>query len=418
MNNLAFQGVILSSFFWGYFVTQIPGGLLSEKYGGKHILGLGIFSTAVLTIFTPIIVHMYGSTGLIILRVLIGLGEGTTYPASSVLISKWAPPNERSKIGAMVSSGAAMGIVLGNGLSGILIEYSPIGWPIVFYFFGALGVLWFIVWTALCYSNPDVHPFIREAEKNYLHEAMNEHTHKVPPPTPWRHIVTSVPIGALVAGKFGFAWGFYTLSSDLPKYMNSVLELSTKANGLLTALPYVALLLFSNTSSWPADWLIKSRRMSRTNVRKIWFTISMIAPAIFIVAAAYVGSDRTAVVTLLTFAVALMAPTYSSLSLNPNDLSPNFAGTIMAIANMFGTLAGILAPYLVGVLTPNQTVSEWRLVFWITFVIAWLTTLIFDIWAQGKVQPWNDLDAEINREKKDEMRMEPTEDSTSSTEQP
>lgn len=50
------QGIILSSFFWGYVITHIPGGLLAEKFGGKYVLSLGILSTAIFTLLTPVII--------------------------------------------------------------------------------------------------------------------------------------------------------------------------------------------------------------------------------------------------------------------------------------------------------------------------------------------------------------------------
>lgn len=51
------QGVILGAFFWGYVLTHVPGGILSEKFGGKYTLGLGILSTAIFTIITPVTIH-------------------------------------------------------------------------------------------------------------------------------------------------------------------------------------------------------------------------------------------------------------------------------------------------------------------------------------------------------------------------
>ena len=51
------QGVILGAFFWGYVITHIPGGILSEKFGGKYTLGLGILSTAVFTLITPVVIN-------------------------------------------------------------------------------------------------------------------------------------------------------------------------------------------------------------------------------------------------------------------------------------------------------------------------------------------------------------------------
>lgn len=99
------QGIILSSFYWGYAATHLPGGLLAEKFGGKWTLGLGILSTAVFTLLTPLAVDAGGSTALIILRVLMGLGEGTTFPAMSALLAAWVPLNERSKLGSFVFGG-------------------------------------------------------------------------------------------------------------------------------------------------------------------------------------------------------------------------------------------------------------------------------------------------------------------------
>lgn len=52
------QGVILSSFFWGYVLTHLPGGILAEKFGGKYTLALGILSTAIFTIATPLAVEL------------------------------------------------------------------------------------------------------------------------------------------------------------------------------------------------------------------------------------------------------------------------------------------------------------------------------------------------------------------------
>ncbi|XP_055769141.1 sialin-like [Salvelinus fontinalis] len=47
------QGWILGSFFYGYILTQIPGGYLASKYGAKWLLGLGILGTVIFTLLTP-----------------------------------------------------------------------------------------------------------------------------------------------------------------------------------------------------------------------------------------------------------------------------------------------------------------------------------------------------------------------------
>jgi len=69
------QGIILAAFFYGYVTTQIPGGMLAQRFGGKRLLLFGIFWTAVLTILTPVITHYGGFLGIVLTRVFEGIGE-------------------------------------------------------------------------------------------------------------------------------------------------------------------------------------------------------------------------------------------------------------------------------------------------------------------------------------------------------
>ena len=68
------QGLILGSFFYGYICTQIPGGWLAEKFGGKWLFGLGVLGTAVLTLLTPVAAKLSVGT-LLAVRVVEGIGE-------------------------------------------------------------------------------------------------------------------------------------------------------------------------------------------------------------------------------------------------------------------------------------------------------------------------------------------------------
>lgn len=396
---LTFQGIILSSFFWGYIITQIPGGLVADKFGGKHTLGIGILSTAIFTIVTPVVVETFGATGLVVLRCLMGLGEGTTFPALNVLIAQWAPPHERSKIATVAMAGCQIGTIVGNLLTGVMIKNSSMGWPVVFYFYGGVSIVWFVAWCILCYSHPEDHPFITEKEKKYLHETMKEHTHRVAKLPPWRDMLMSVPLWALLAAKFGIDCGYHTMVTDLPLYMSNVLKFPVQSNGFYTALFYVFMWLASVSSSWLADWVVKTDRMSRTNTRKACTTVATVIPAIFFVTGSYAGCDKILTVILFTVGMGFMGFMYPGMMVNGLDLSPNYSGTLMAIMSTVGALAGIGGPYMVGILTTNQSVSEWRVVFWITFAIFLVAAVIFVFWADGEVQYWNNPDARIPNKK-------------------
>lgn len=69
--------------------------------------------------------------------------------------------------------------------------------------------------------------------------------------------------------------------------------------------------------------------------------------------ASYAGCDRVLVVALFTLCMGFMGTFYPGMKVNPLDLSPNYAATIMAVTNGIGALTGALAPTIVGVMTPN-----------------------------------------------------------------
>ncbi|KAG4078473.1 hypothetical protein HA402_009185 [Bradysia odoriphaga] len=405
------QGVILSSFYWGYAITHLPGGLLAEKFGGKYTLGLGILSTAVFTLLTPICVEWGGSTSLIVLRVLMGLGEGTTFPALSSLLAAWIPLKERSKLGSLVFGGGQVGTILGTLISGLLLQNFP-GWSSVFYFFGGLALVWVVIFMFICYSDPESHPFITDKEKDFLKKELGQlERDKTLPPTPWKAILTSVPMMALVCAQIGHDWGFYVMVTDLPKYMADVLRFSISENGLYSSLPYLLMWIVSISTGFLSDFLIVRNYLSITNARKVFTAVAALGPAIFIIAASYAECNRMVVVVMFIFSMGFMGTFYPGMKVNPLDLSPNYAGTLMAITNGIGAITGILSPYIVGVMTPNSSLTEWRAVFWISFAIFVSTTVVYVLWASGEVQPWNyppETSIENGRNKSDEPSEEQT----------
>lgn len=108
----AIQGWILSSFYIGYVVTHIPGGLIAEKFGSKWVMSLGILIMAILNALTPLAVEFGGDIALIAIRILMGFAGGTTYPALSVMLAAWVPEKERGKLGSVVFGGGQVCIRL------------------------------------------------------------------------------------------------------------------------------------------------------------------------------------------------------------------------------------------------------------------------------------------------------------------
>ncbi|KAJ1519672.1 hypothetical protein ONE63_004938 [Megalurothrips usitatus] len=408
------QGLLLSAFYWGYVVTQVPGGLVADRFGGKHTLTVGMLVSVASTAAAPLAVRWGGWVGMLVARVVCGLGQGVIFPALNVLLAAWVPAEERGKLGALVLSGSNLGTVVGTAISGALIHFLA-SWDSVFYAFSAAASVWTVFWCLLCHDSPATHPYITSAEAKFLQDKLSHRSAKGGAPIPWRAILTSLPFWGLVAKTVGHDWGFFTMIADLPKYMKSVMKFRIHENGVLSALPYLAMWLCSLMFGCIADWLIKSDRLSITNTRKLLTTVSSLGPAAGIIGASYAGCDRYLVVGLFTLGMASMGAYYSGTRVNALDLSPNYAGTIMALVNAIGALSGIVTPYLIGVLIPNSSMQEWRLVFWITVAVLVATNMVFVFLGSGEVQHWNEparpkdknkAEPEVSADKEEGTRLE------------
>ncbi|XP_053237247.1 sialin isoform X5 [Podarcis raffonei] len=378
------QGWILGSFFYGYIITQVPGGYLARQFGGKKLLGFGILGTAIFTLFTPLAADL-GVGYLIAVRALEGLGEGVTFPAMHAMWSCWAPPLERSKLLSISYAGAQLGTVVSLPLSGLICYY--MNWIYVFYIFGALGVLWFIFWMLIVSDTPETHKRISHAEKEYILSSLTDQL-STQKSIPWGAILTSLPLWAIVVAHFSYNWTFYTLLTLLPTYMKEILRFDVQENGFLSALPYFGCWICIILSGQFADYLREKQNMPTVCVRKTFTLIGMIGPAVFLVAAGFIGCDYEMAVAFVTISTTLGGFSTSGYSINHLDIAPSYAGILLGITNSFGTIPGMVGPLVAKSLTHSNTVGEWQTVFYIAAAINLFGAIFFALFSSGEVQDW------------------------------
>ncbi|XP_060843130.1 putative inorganic phosphate cotransporter isoform X1 [Rhopalosiphum padi] len=407
------QGYVLSSFFYGYVITQIPFGILSKKYGAKYFLGVGMLINSVFGFLVPLSAN-FGIFSLITIRFIQGLGEGPIVPCTHALLAKWIPPNERSRMGAFVYAGAQFGTVISMPLSGVLSEYGFAGgWPSIFYVFGAIGTLWSVAFLWLVHEDPESHPTIPHDERKYIISSVWGAAGVSSPPVPWRSILKSAPFWAILVAHMGQNYGYETLMTELPTFMKQVLHFNIKANGTYSSLPYLAMWVFSMVASHIADMMISSEKFTHTLTRKIVNSIGQFGPAIALIAASYTGCDPYLTVAILTVGVGLNGAIYSGFKVNHLDISPRFAGILMSLTNCLANLAGLLAPIVAGyVIDKRPTQAAWRVVFITSAVVYMVCCTIYLIFGNGTRQPWdNPSNDQMNLEhkknkKKNKMAMD------------
>ncbi|CAG7834263.1 unnamed protein product [Allacma fusca] len=385
------QGLVLGSIYWGSLVAKIPGGLFAQRYGGKFCLGIGIFGASVMSLLIPV-AAMWNWHALLITRAVQGLFDGFCSPAMHTILAKWAPPSERSKLGTFIYAGGQLGTAIVMVSSGYMIESNFVGgWPAPFYVTGALGATWTIFWLVLASESPDKSSRTSVEEMIFIQKSIGTQPRKAKLAVPWKQVLTSMPVWAIIVANTADAWGFYTFLTELPTYMKTVLHFNIKTNSWLSALPYLISWGFSNMLTQVADHLISSKRFTIVTVRKACETIGHLGSAITLVAASYAGVSKSLTVSLLIIGIAINGATYGGYGVNHVDIAPNHAGVLLGVTSTIANVCGIAAPYVASVFINEQpTLDNWQSVFFITAGIYIFDVIFYLTFASGEVQHWNE----------------------------
>ena len=340
--NATQKGVVLSSFFLGYMLGQIPSGWLANRIGGRLTLGLALLLWSLFTAITPI-AALAGFSTLIVTRVVMGAGEAATFPATYNLFPKWIPRQERSRAVAATLGGIPLGTVLGLSLSGLLV--AAYGWPSVFYVFGAVGIVLAVFWFMLVRDSPAQHPGVTPEERAVI-EAGTDVAKAERAPLPVGELLRSLPFWALVINHFCSNWILYVLLSWLPSYLRDVQHLAISKAGFAAAAPWLAMFAVSNASAWIADAMIR-RGVSVSLVRKLMQATGLIGSSAFLLLVTQAGSP-TAAVLMICGALGMLGLTWAGYAPNHLEIAPRHADILMGITNTAGTIPGIVGVAVTG----------------------------------------------------------------------
>ncbi|CAH1116592.1 unnamed protein product [Phaedon cochleariae] len=398
------KSVILSSFYWGYILLQLWAGELGRTFGTKKFLAGAMFVNSTACLLVPILASQLGSYGVMGCRMVQGMAQGFFYPSIYNVLGRWSPKEERSTLGAFALSGNAFGTILTMPIVGFM-SASSFGWPSTFYLFGVLGFSWMILWLYFGSSSPSEHGSITDFEKKYIEDTMGDQDSNQKKGAPWKAILTSAPVWAIVFTHIGQTWGYTTLITEIPNYMNNVMKFDMNSNGVLSGSPYLIYFILTCFCGVLADYTINKEILSRANTRKIFTTTASVIPAAALMILSFLPDDsRILSVSMLMVAVASNAGINGGFNVNHIDLSPKYAGILVALGNSSGNLFAILAPLLVQIIVTDETdKSQWRIIF-ITSALWYLASnVIYVLFASGDIQWWNDDSENLKKNESDDV---------------
>ena len=357
------KGVVLSSFFIGYILLQVVSGTLANRYGGKLVLGVAVIWWSLFTVLTPP-AALISLPMLIAARIALGLGEAAVFPASINMVGRWVPAANRSRAVAMFASGLSLGTMVALPATGWLVRSS--GWPMPFYVFGALGLVWAAVWFAKVGNGRGVEP-----------EAASDHR-----TIPWKRILTTPAVWAIIVNHFCNNWSLYVLLAWLPSYFKTTFGVTLANAGLLSAAPWLVSFLMANVAGHWADQLIRAGKPV-TFVRKLMQSIGLLGGALFLLLLQTAGSAPVGVL-LMCGATGTLAFCLAGFGPNSFDIAPRYADVIWGVSNTFATIPGIVGVAVTGWLVDRT--GGYTAPFVVTAALATLGAVVFLAFGSGERQ--------------------------------
>lgn len=332
-------GFIQSAFFYGYLFAQLPGGWLSNKFGGQKVLPFGVVLWSAATAAVPFVAGDIG--WLSFSRVIVGLGEGLSPPAAADVIARYVPVNERARATSFVFGGLNMGTVAGLTIAPSLIE--TLGWPSVFILFGVIGIVWCYWFNAVVPTNieaeaekPRERALAAEGNGSDAGDPAAEGDQGIP----WGTFVRHTPLRALTYIHFCNNWAIYTILSWLPTFYKDSLKVDLQGAAHLALLPPIAGIAVSLVAAPLADGLIE-KGVSITTVRKLMQSVAFLSPAACMLACIF-SEDKQLSTWLLPLGLGLQTFSFAGLYSNHQDIAPKYASILLAITNIFGSMPGVV----------------------------------------------------------------------------
>lgn len=337
---------VISSFYVGYSASQVLGGHLSIRFGGKRVHLFSVLWSCVGEALTPLVAGRFEL--LIILRVLMGLGEGPQWPSCYKLFSHWVPTSERSRA---VSFFWAMGnVAIAASLMLTPVMQAAWGWRASFFVFSAVGGFWALLFSIFVSSSPGGGTCgvltVSQEEIFFIRSQIVDPSANLGVSVPWRRILAAPAVWVLTVTHFCSDWPKYVLVSFGPTFLSTALGFNLSASGIVSAVPYFGQTVACTVAGLTADALLL-RGVPVRLVRSLMMAAGMLLPGLVMVGIGF-SSTHVLAVTLFSLPIALSGFASAGFAVNHLEIAPAFAGILMGFTNSFANTAGFLGPVVAG----------------------------------------------------------------------
>lgn len=340
-------GLVFSAFAYPYLVFQIIGGWVSDRFGTRRTLivcGLVWATATVLSGLTT------GLVSMLIARVLLGLGEGATFPAATSAMSRWVPKSQRGWAQGVTHAAARVG----NAIAPMIIVFFMVnhGWRASFYACAVISFVWVLLWMVAFRENPADHPRITKEELDAL---------PAPRPrlmsVPWMRLFKRMFPVTIVY--FCYGWTLWLFLSWIPQYFLHSYDLDLKKSAL-----FASGVFFAGVVGDSLGGIITDRIYARTgdlNRARSWMVAVCMFMTFLVLIPLMFSHDLYVSLVCLSAGFFFAELTIGPMWAVPMDIAHEMSGTASGMMNSGSAAAAIISPVVSGYLI--DVTGNWELPF-------------------------------------------------------
>jgi MFS family permease len=346
-------GLVFSGFAYPYLIFQVFGGWVSDRFGARRTL---IVCGTVWASATALTGTASGLVSLLVARVLLGLGEGATFPAATSAMSRWVANEQRGFAQGITHAASRVGNAIAP--TAIVAVMAVYGWRASFYICAATSFLWVGLWASTFTENPAEHPRITQAELISLPQPRGK-----PSAVPWGRLFQYMsPVTTVY---FCYGWTLWLFLSWIPQYFLHSHDLDLKKSALFASSVFFAGVVGDTLGGIVTDKLYQrtgSLRRARSAMVAVCMSLSLLSlvPLLF-------SHDLYLCLACLCAGFFFAEMTIGPMWAIPMDIAPQYCGTASGIMNTGSALAAIISPVISGMLIDKF--GNWELPFAVSMVL-------------------------------------------------
>ena len=318
------MGVVISAFFIGYSIMQIPGGWLADHFGSKTVICIALTLWSIFTFTTG---HASTLAGLLFLRFVFGLCEGPYAGSCYRAIAEYFPRELRPAF----TTGILSSNYIGSAIAPIIIVPLILwfGWRGMFQALGCIGLV-YVFFNAFCVKQTKPAEEVKAGKKE---NKTKYFLHLMKFSIIWKLVLCAFCVSCINKG----------LDAWMPTYLIAERGINLKAVGYVTPIPFMASFLSTAGCGWLMNKYFDKKE-------QYMIAICAVMTAIFL----YLMYNAETLFWVVVFQCGVYffkaCILGSAVAIVLKIVTGSIAGSASTLVNMGGQVAGFISPVIMGYL--------------------------------------------------------------------